>query len=37
LPIEDRSLLDTDILIEVLRQRDAAGVEEWWRLGRNHG
>jgi predicted nucleic acid-binding protein len=28
-------LLDTDILIEVLRQRDEAILEEWRRLGRN--
>lgn len=28
-------LLDTDILIEVLRQRDAAIMEEWRRLGRS--
>jgi predicted nucleic acid-binding protein len=28
-------LLDTDILIEVLRQRDEAILEKWRRLGRN--
>jgi hypothetical protein len=28
-------LVDTDILIEVLRQRDAAILEEWRRLGRS--
>jgi predicted nucleic acid-binding protein len=28
-------LLDTDILIEVLRQGDGAILEEWRRLGRN--
>jgi hypothetical protein len=30
-------LLNTDIPIEVLRQRDEAVLEKWRRLGRNHG